>query len=293
MADYYTRQLQVGNQAIALQRLRQASAQEAVRRQQAAAAQQSLEAERARVEAERNRRGQMDTARYQHSLSNDAFNQDLAWRRYKLAEQQRKDQLLQHSLKQAEDAQKRAETQRQKPIPEAERKKLLEGSQIYEGLVGLLKSQKPEFFGSVFEPVGAVQDWASGAVPGMDPSRSNWWREYQRSVRIPERFAKTGATMTPREIAEWQHGDIGYTTKPDEAVSVLNRRLALMHRALGRQARSLSTTYDPAQVKEALGMEIPAEVPAQSRYPTLDEMSQEGARLSGVGRPPLEQILGR
>ena len=129
---------------------------------------------------------------------------------------------------------------------------------------------------------------ASQYVPGVSSDRANWWREYQRLSKIPERHGVAGSALTPREIAAFEQGDINPGMKPDDIITSLNRRLALQYRGAGRAMTSAQQRYNPQEIESAVGISTP---PVPTDMPDLTGLAQQGARYSGVGRPPLEELL--
>jgi len=162
------------------------------------------------------------------------------------------------------------------------------GSNMQE-LLALAKSFKPEYTNALGPQIGALENIAKQYVPGTDSAQPNFWRQYERLSQIPERHKAFGAALTARETPAWAKGEINVGMKPDDIIKALNIRAALLQRATHRAAKSSSMRYNKREVEAALGQSVPKELPQD--FPDLEGLANEGARVTGQGRPPLEELL--
>lgn len=180
-----------------------------------------------------------------------------------------------------------------KPIPlrGKDRENLEKSGKMLSDYVSLLKSFKPEYAGNILPVVGELENVARQYIPGLSSDQPNWWREFHRLSRMPERHGLAGSALTSREIAEYSKGDINPGMKPDDIVKLMNQRIALTHRGLARGMRGLSNRFSPQEIMEAAGIQMPEDPLKNPQFPTVEDLAAQGARISGVGKPPLDQLL--
>ncbi len=178
------------------------------------------------------------------------------------------------------------------PMPLAARQELEKTSAALAGHVSLLKSFKPEYAGYVVPEVGKAVAVARAHIPGLSSEMPNWWKNQAALMGVPLTQMVGGRTLTAREQALANRINVDPSLKPDDIISFLNQRIGLLHGGLSRQMRSAVTRYHPQEIESAAGQPMPSsEAGAQKAY-GLDELTKRGARISGVGRPSLEELLG-
>lgn len=177
-----------------------------------------------------------------------------------------------------------------RPLPIKEREDLSNIGGDLQKLVALSRSFKPEYTNALGPQVGRLENIAKQYLPGTDTAQPDWWRQYEEMQAIPTRHAMFGGSVTRTEMPLWERGAINPGMKPDDVIRMLNSRVALLHRGLQRRLRSASGSYNRKEVEAAAGMPMSGD--AQQSLPDLNDLAAEGARLTGRGRPPLEQILG-
>lgn len=180
-----------------------------------------------------------------------------------------------------------------KPLPAKERGDLSEMAGDYQALVSLAKSFKPKYAGALLPAVGRLENVVGQYGPealGLG-DQANWWRMQEKLQNIPERHAAFGGSVTRTETPLWERGAINPGMRPEDIVKNLNIRAALLQRGLGRRLKSASTRYNKREVEAAGGMSIPKEIP--QGMPDFEGLAGEGSRVTGIGRPPIEQLLGQ
>lgn len=183
--------------------------------------------------------------------------------------------------------------QKPKPIPEKLRSDLGAIGGNIQDLTALAKSFKPEYTNALGPQIGELENVVRKYAPlpqaVVSTEMPNWWNSYKRVAEIPERHKVAGATLTPREQAMWSQVEVNPGMKPEDILRSLNIRTALLHLAAGRTMASASTRFNRQEIQRAAGLDIPENVGA-GNY-DLDELNAMGSRLTGAGRPPLDQIL--
>ena len=176
------------------------------------------------------------------------------------------------------------------PLPVPERSRLENVGGELQNLISLAKGFKPGYTNTLGPQVGELENIARRYLPGLSPEQANWWALYRRLSEVPERHKAFGTALTGREGAKWAALEANPGWKPNDIIRSLNIRAALSHMAIGRQMKSLSQRYHPTEVTGAAGVSMP-EDQGLNQFPSDDDLAARGARLTGLGRPPLEELL--
>jgi hypothetical protein len=111
------------------------------------------------------------------------------------------------------------------------------------------QSKKPEFFGvapsdaiadlivSGVEkglPVGEVMRSLGVNAPKVTPEAVEWWKDYQSFV-AQVRNQLFGATLTPREAADFRKFNVGPATAPNVAEDYFDRQIQIVRNAVERE----------------------------------------------------------
>ena len=150
------------------------------------------------------------------------------------------------------------------------------------------QTRKPEFFGiapsdtiadlivSGVEkglPVGEVMTSLGFDAPKVKPEAVEWWKDYQSFV-AQVRNQLFGATLTPREAADFRKFNVGPATAPDVAEDYFNRQKEIIRRAVARE-RAKGRARGVSQETLSAFLDIPQ-----------DENDGQAPSASGGPRPP-------
>jgi hypothetical protein len=150
------------------------------------------------------------------------------------------------------------------------------------------QTRKPEFFGiapsdtiadlivSGVEkglPVGEVMRSLGFDAPKVKPEAVEWWKDYQSFV-AQVRNQLFGATLTPREAADFRKFNVGPATAPDVAEDYFNRQKEIIRRAVARE-RAKGRARGVSQETLSAFLDIPQ-----------DENDGQAPSASGGPRPP-------
>jgi len=155
-----------------------------------------------------------------------------------------------------------------KPLPETERKNLLDGGGKLDDVTTALTTFKPAFGGWGSTWAGDLAN-AMGQKAGDSP-QADWWQGYQR-YKLAVRQGISGQSLTASELGEFDKADINPGMAPSTIQTNLAHQKALIERIHGRRVKSLvADGYNEAAINAA-GGERPAS-PA-STTPTADPLS--------------------
>jgi hypothetical protein len=150
------------------------------------------------------------------------------------------------------------------------------------------QTRKPEFFGiapsdtiadlivSGVEkglPVGEVMTSLGFDAPKVKPEAVEWWKDYQSFV-AQVRNQLFGATLTPREAADFRKFNVGPATDPDVAEDYFNRQKEIIRRAVARE-RAKGRARGVSQETLSAFLDIPQ-----------DEDDGQAPSAGGGPRPP-------
>jgi hypothetical protein len=150
------------------------------------------------------------------------------------------------------------------------------------------QTRKPEFFGiapsdtiadlivSGVEkglPVGEVMTSLGFDAPKVKPEAVEWWKDYQSFV-AQVRNQLFGATLTPREAADFRKFNVGPATAPDVAEDYFNRQKEIIRRAVARE-RAKGRARGVSQETLSAFLDIPQ-----------DEDDGQAPSAGGGPRPP-------
>jgi hypothetical protein len=150
------------------------------------------------------------------------------------------------------------------------------------------QTRKPEFFGiapsdtiadlivSGVEkglPVGEVMTSLGFDAPKVKPEAVEWWKDYQSFV-AQVRNQLFGATLTPREAADFRKFNVGPATAPDVAEDYFNRQKEIIRRAVARE-RAKGRARGVSQETLSAFLDIPQ-----------DENDGQAPSAGGGPRPP-------
>jgi hypothetical protein len=150
------------------------------------------------------------------------------------------------------------------------------------------QTRKPEFFGiapsdaiadlivSGVEkglPVGEVMRGLGFDAPKVTSEAVEWWKDYQSFV-AQVRNQLFGATLTPREAADFRKFNVGPATAPDVAEDYFNRQKAIIRRAVNRE-RAKGRARGVSQETLSAFLDIPQ-----------DEDDGQAPSAGGGPRPP-------
>ena len=150
------------------------------------------------------------------------------------------------------------------------------------------QTRKPEFFGiapsdtiadlivSGVEkglPVGEVMRSLGFDAPKVKPEAVEWWKDYQSFV-AQVRNQLFGATLTPREAADFRKFNVGPATAPDVAEDYFNRQKEIIRRAVARE-RAKGRARGVSQETLSAFLDIPQ-----------DEDDGQAPSAGGGPRPP-------
>lgn len=83
-------------------------------------------------------------------------------------------------------------------------------------------------------PVGDVMRSLGFNAPKVTPEAVEWWKDYQSFV-AQVRNQLFGATLTPREAADFRKFNVGPATAPDVAEDYFNRQIQIVRNAVERE----------------------------------------------------------
>ena len=150
------------------------------------------------------------------------------------------------------------------------------------------QTRKPEFFGiapsdtiadlivSGVEkglPVGEVMTSLGFDAPKVKPEAVEWWKDYQSFV-AQVRNQLFGATLTPREAADFRKFNVGPATAPDVAEDYFNRQKEIIRRAVARE-RAKGRARNVSEETLSAFLDIPQ-----------DEDDGQAPSAGGGPRPP-------
>jgi hypothetical protein len=178
-----------------------------------------------------------------------------------------------------------------KALPSKERENLSGIADDYHALVALAKSFKSNYAGAPLPVLGELQNMIGRYGPestGLGP-QAEWWKMQEKLSNLPERHKIMGGSVTQTEVPLWEKGAINPALRPEEIVKMLNVRTALMNRALQRRSKSASNSYNRREVEAATSIPVPGTI--SNELPDLEGLARMGSRITGQGRPPLDQLL--
>jgi hypothetical protein len=85
-------------------------------------------------------------------------------------------------------------------------------------------------------PVGDVMRTLGVNAPRVTPDAVEWWKDYQSFV-AQVRNALFGATLTPREAADFRKFNVGPATAPEVAEDYFNRQIQIINNAVERERK--------------------------------------------------------
>ena len=150
------------------------------------------------------------------------------------------------------------------------------------------QTRKPEFFGiapsdtiadlivSGVEkglPVGEVMRGLGFDAPKVTSEAVEWWKDYQSFV-AQVRNQLFGATLTPREAADFRKFNVGPATAPDVAEDYFNRQKEIIRRAVARE-RAKGRARGVSQETLSAFLDVPQ-----------DEDDGQAPSAGGGPRPP-------
>jgi hypothetical protein len=149
-----------------------------------------------------------------------------------------------------------------KILPATEIGKLNDSIQKGTLLTNLAQDFKPEYAG--WE--GTAMNVA-GKLPMVDTKAAEWWRNYNKQSKLPERHELFGGALTPGEASSWAEADISPTMAPEAIQRNLNRRAEIIQQ---HNNRAVQTLRDSGYNTEA--------------YPLPEQ--QTGGAVGNWGSPP-------
>jgi len=103
-------------------------------------------------------------------------------------------------------------------------------------------------------PVGDIMKGVGIKAPKVTRETIEWWKDYQSFV-AQTRNKLFGATLTPREAADFRKFTIGPATDPNVAADYFNRQLQIIAQAVERERRKgLARGVDEAVIGSYLDL---------------------------------------
>jgi Transglycosylase SLT domain len=145
-----------------------------------------------------------------------------------------------------------------KPLPENDRKQLLETATRLDQLNEQRSGFKPEYGGFVSAAVGDFANAAARNNPiasKADTARAEWWQNYQR-MKLAVRQGISGQSLTASELAEFDKADINPGMTPETIQANLAHQDQILRTAHERRVASLAADrYNPDAIKAASGLD--------------------------------------
>jgi hypothetical protein len=153
-----------------------------------------------------------------------------------------------------------------KPLPENERKNLLDGGGKLDQVITAQTTFHPTYAGYTFAKAGDLDNLLK-AKAGESP-QADWWQGYQR-YKLAVRQGISGQSLTASELSEFDKADINPGMAPSTIQHNLQLQRELTERIHNRRVKSLEADgYSPEAIKAAGG-----ERPAAPARPTTDPLA--------------------
>ena len=160
-----------------------------------------------------------------------------------------------------------------KPLPENERKNLLDGGGKLDQVVTAQNTFHPTFAGYAFARAGDLDNLLK-AKAGDSP-QADWWQGYQR-YKLAIRQGISGQSLTASELSEFDKADINPGMAPSTIQHNLQLQRELTERIHNRRIKSLEADgYSPEAIKAAGG-----ERPAAPVRPAADPLASARDAIS-------------
>jgi hypothetical protein len=148
-----------------------------------------------------------------------------------------------------------------KPLPEAERKVLLDTAGRLDQVSEQVNTFKPDYAGFTNAAVGDIANMAARNLPASKVAvdRANWWSDYQR-YKLAVRQGISGQSLTASEMSEFDKADINPGMTPDVIRRNLEHQASVLRTSHERRVASLAADkYSPDAIRAASGLD-PAKV---------------------------------
>src|SRR4029077_14427090 len=164
-----------------------------------------------------------------------------------------------------------------KPLPENERKSLIETATRLDQLNEQQTTFKPDYAGFATAQAGEAANWAARNLPASPSAvaRAEWWQNYQR-MKLAVRQGISGASLTESELVEFDKSDINPGMTSDLIKANLAHQDQILRTAHERRVASLAADrYSPDAIKAAGGVDPSkiAEHPAGAAVPKASAAS--------------------
>jgi hypothetical protein len=148
-----------------------------------------------------------------------------------------------------------------KPLPEAERKVLLDTAGRLDQVSEQVNTFKPDYAGFTNAAVGDLANTAARNLPAskLATDRANWWSDYQR-YKLAVRQGISGQSLTASEMSEFDKADINPGMTPEVVKRNLEHQASVLRTSHERRVASLAADkYSPDAIRAASGLD-PAKV---------------------------------
>jgi hypothetical protein len=163
--------------------------------------------------------------------------------------------------------------------------KILPAATIATLNTGIAKGEQLSRLGQEFKPEysgweGTAMNLA-GKLPMVDTAAAEWWRNYAKQNKLPERHELFGGALTPGEARSWDEADISPTMAPAAIQRNIARRNEIFQTASNRAIQTLRDSGYNTEAYPNYGLPQ-APPPAAPAAPVTDRRKSPRPAAGGV-----------
>lgn len=167
-----------------------------------------------------------------------------------------------------------------KAVPIPAQNNLTSGSDLLQRMVAL-RNDFNDYGGYSISGVGQAVN-ALQYLPFLPTNQRDWWKNYQDLYEATKRHSLYGTGVSGREAGMSAAGSINPGMQNESIAKYMDARIGMMIADMNKSTRSLSQSFNPKQIEEAVGINGIKE--AQLSPKSIDDFADIGRAYREVGR---------